>query len=250
MIPLCAGGVPHTIGKFLTTTITLLHTSPQSKVCTQSYGTPKSRESQLWEFQDSHLGVLGQNDIWVLVPWPCTKYIIRGKVMASPKSGPWWVLWICVCLWFICAPKVLQLCTNQFVVWFLCKYVWVIELFVNLLSPHPRVPTRPFTPKMLQTKECAPTPFPSVVFILGLVVSPSKSLGVRHIFIISVLNLNKLNTTIHSNIRFMIITNNQNLHFKIHCKKVQKQNYNSFHHNLILQKIHTKDEHKIHCKSL
>jgi len=33
------------------------------------------------------LGILGQNDIWVLVPWPGTDYIVRGKGVASPKSG-------------------------------------------------------------------------------------------------------------------------------------------------------------------
>ncbi len=38
------------------------------------------------EFRDSHLGVPGQNDIWVLVPWPCMEYTLRGKVVASPKS--------------------------------------------------------------------------------------------------------------------------------------------------------------------
>jgi hypothetical protein len=69
-------------------------------------------------------------------------------------------------------------------------------------------------------------------------------------FTILVLSLNKLNSIIHSNIKFMVIAYNQNLHLKIHCKKLQKQYYNSFHHNLILQKIHTKGEHKIHYKSL
>jgi len=68
-----------------------------------------------------------------------------------------------------------------------------------------------------------------------------------HMFIILVLSLNKRNTTTHSNIRFMDITYNQNSHFIIHCKKFHKQDYNSFHRNMILQKIHTKDEHKIHC---
>jgi hypothetical protein len=28
----------------------------------------------------------GQNDIWVLVPWPSTKYTIRGKAVTSPPS--------------------------------------------------------------------------------------------------------------------------------------------------------------------
>jgi hypothetical protein len=52
--------------------------------------------------------------------------------------------------------------------------------------------------------------------------------------IIFVLNLNKRTTTIHSKIKFMVIAYNHNLHFRIHCKKFQKQNYNSFHHNLTL----------------
>jgi hypothetical protein len=30
-----------------------------------------------------------QNDNWVLVPWLGTKYIIRGKMVASLKSKPW-----------------------------------------------------------------------------------------------------------------------------------------------------------------
>ncbi len=33
-------------------------------------------------------------------------------MVTSPKSGPWWVLWIYVCLWLVHAPKVFQLCTN------------------------------------------------------------------------------------------------------------------------------------------
>jgi len=47
--------------------------------------------------------------------WKGIEYTIRGKVVASPKSGPWWVLWIQVCPWFLLAPKVLQLCTNHLV---------------------------------------------------------------------------------------------------------------------------------------
>jgi hypothetical protein len=70
-----------------------------------------------------------------------------------------------------------------------------------------------------------------------------------HMFTILVLSLNKFNTTIHSNIKFMVIAYNQNLHFKIHCKKLDKQNYNSFHHNLRLQKNHTKFTIEI-CASL
>jgi hypothetical protein len=34
-------------------------------------------------------GILGHNDIWVQALWLSTKNIIRGKVVASPKSEPW-----------------------------------------------------------------------------------------------------------------------------------------------------------------
>jgi hypothetical protein len=36
-----------------------------------------------------------------------TKYTIRRKVVASPKSTPWWVLWVWVYPWFVLAPNVL-----------------------------------------------------------------------------------------------------------------------------------------------
>jgi hypothetical protein len=45
LIPLCLGGMSYTIGKISTRATTLLQTSSQLEVCTQSYGPPKSRES-------------------------------------------------------------------------------------------------------------------------------------------------------------------------------------------------------------
>jgi hypothetical protein len=57
----------------------------------------------------------GQNVIWMWASWKGTEYTIRGKVLASPKFGLWWVLWVWVCP---LTPKVLQLCTNQLVVYF------------------------------------------------------------------------------------------------------------------------------------
>ncbi len=77
---------------------------------------PKSRESQLREFQNSHLGVLRQNAIWMWASSRGIKYTIRGKVLTSLKSRPWWVLWIRVCPWLVLAPKMFKLCTNQLVV--------------------------------------------------------------------------------------------------------------------------------------
>jgi hypothetical protein len=41
---------------------------------------------------DSHLGVSGQKAIWMWASWPAIEYTIRGKVVASPKSGLWWIL--------------------------------------------------------------------------------------------------------------------------------------------------------------
>jgi hypothetical protein len=152
--------MPHIVGNLLTRVITLLHTSSQLEVCIQSYGPPKLQVSQLWEFRDSHLGVSGQNDIWVLVPWPSTKYTIKGKVVTSPKFGPWWVLWVYFCPWLIHASK----CSNYALtnlLFSLCRSMWVISLLVTHLSPNPRTPARPSTPKMLWTREYAPIPSPS-----------------------------------------------------------------------------------------
>ncbi len=127
------------------------------------------------EFKDSHLGILGQNDIWVLVMWPCTKYNIRGKVMASPKSRPWWVLWICVHMWLVRAPKCSNYALTNLLI-SLCRSVWVIDLLVNLPSLHPEALACPFTLKVLWARERAPTPFPSIVFTSGLAVEFIKEL--------------------------------------------------------------------------
>jgi hypothetical protein len=64
-----------------------------------------------------------ENDIWVQPSWPIIENIIWGKVVASPKFGPLWVLLIYVCSCFVYAPKVLQLRIHQLVVWFLDVHV-------------------------------------------------------------------------------------------------------------------------------
>jgi hypothetical protein len=50
-------------------------------------------------------GIPWQNAIWMWASWRSIEYTIRGKVVASPKSGPWWVLWIQVYMWLILTPK-------------------------------------------------------------------------------------------------------------------------------------------------
>jgi hypothetical protein len=154
---------------------TFLWTSFQLEVYTQSYGPPKSRESQFWEFWDSHLGVSKQSDIWVLVPWPGTKHTIRRKVVASLKSRPWWVLWVRVCPWLVCAPK----CSNYALtnlLFGLCKSKWVIELLINLSSPFQSSNT-PFYPQSVASQGVCPNSFSSYCFTFGLEVYSVKELG-------------------------------------------------------------------------
>jgi hypothetical protein len=48
-IYLATDNMRHTIEKLLTRATTLLETAPQSKICSQSYGAPKSRERKaIW----------------------------------------------------------------------------------------------------------------------------------------------------------------------------------------------------------
>jgi hypothetical protein len=125
------------------------------------------------------LGVSKQNDIWVLLPWPNTKNTIKGKVVPSPSSG-YGESWKYV---FTYGSSVHQKCSNYALtnlLFGLCKSVWVIDLLIIYPSPHPEIPARPSTPKMLRAKEHAPTPFPFVVFIFKLKLSPSRSPRVHH----------------------------------------------------------------------
>jgi hypothetical protein len=121
-------------------------------------GPQKLQESQLWEFLDSHLGVPRQNVIWVLVPWPCIQYTIKGKVVASPKFGPWWVLWVRVYPWLVLAPNVFQLCTNQLVVWF-CADLWEWFIAYHFSESHPEASACPFTPKSAASHGAHPNSF-------------------------------------------------------------------------------------------
>jgi hypothetical protein len=124
-------------------------------------------------FETPNLWVMGQNDIWMQPPWLITTNIIRQKVVASLEFGLWWILWVRVCPWLICASKVLQPHTNQLVVWF----VLIINLFVILLNPHPRAPTRPSIPEMLRIRERTPILSSFVVFTFELAFESFKECG-------------------------------------------------------------------------
>jgi hypothetical protein len=107
-------------------------------------------------------------------PWKGAQYTIRGKVAASPKFELWWVLWVRGRLWFVLTPKVLQLCTNHFVL-VLCKFAWVIEAYQFFLVPSWNSSKPLYPSKVLRAKENAPTLYSSVVFSLDSHLNPSKS---------------------------------------------------------------------------
>jgi len=128
-------------------------------------------------FRTFDLGVL-KNDIWLLLLRLITENNIRRKVVVSPKFGPWWVLWIRVCPWFV---RVHQKCSNYALInllFGLCKFIWIIDSLVICSSPHPRAPTHPF---YLRVKCCGLRnvtliPF-SVIFIFGFAFESFKDCG-------------------------------------------------------------------------
>jgi len=166
LIYLRSSGVLHIFGRLLTRVKTLLQTSPQFHVCIKSYGPPKLRESPFQEFQDSQVGSPWQNDIWVQGPWLGTKNTIKEKVVACPKYGLWWVLWIHVAN----GSLVHQKCSNYALtnlLFSLCRSMWIIDLLVIRSSAHPRVLACPSTFEMLVGRERTPIRYPFVVFTLN-----------------------------------------------------------------------------------
>jgi hypothetical protein len=163
---------------WLPTTKSRESTSSQSEVCTQSYGAPKSWESQPWRFRDSHLGVLGQkNHLDVGLVERCKVYY-KGEGGGFPQVRAVVSLVCPCCMWFVLAPKVLQLCTNHLVL-VLCRSTWVNEACQLFLVPS-RSSSTPLYPKVLRARECAPIPYSSIVFCLGSTFESLKESGVCH----------------------------------------------------------------------
>jgi hypothetical protein len=82
-----------------------------------------------------------------------------------PKSRLWWVLWVRAYPWLVVHQK----CSNYALtnlLFGLCKFVWIIDLLVNIPNPHLRALAHPSTFKVLWARERAPTPCPSNVFTL------------------------------------------------------------------------------------
>jgi hypothetical protein len=133
-IYLAVEGVQHTVGKLSMRGTTLHQTALQSKVCLQSYGAPKSRESHLAWFRNSQLGVLGEKSHLDVGFVAIHKEYYKGEGGGFPQVRPVVSLVCPCCPWLVLAPKVLKLCTNHFV-WVVCRPVWVSEAYQLFLVP-------------------------------------------------------------------------------------------------------------------
>jgi hypothetical protein len=106
-IYLASDDVPHTVGKLLTRVTTLLQTALQSKVCSQSYGAPKSRESPLAGFRDSHAGVPGEKSHLDVGPVERSKVYYKGEGGGFPQVQAVVSLVCPCCPWLVLTSKVL-----------------------------------------------------------------------------------------------------------------------------------------------
>jgi hypothetical protein len=133
-IYLAVDNVWHTIEKLLMRATTLLQTSPWSKVCSQSYGAPKSRESQLAWFWDSHTGIPGEKSHLDVGPVERSRVYYKGEGGGFPQVRAMVSLVCPCCPWLVLALKVFQLCTNHFVR-VVCRPVWVSKACQLFLVP-------------------------------------------------------------------------------------------------------------------
>jgi hypothetical protein len=133
-IYLAVDDMRHTVGKLSTRATTLLETAPRYEVYAQSYGAPKSQESRLAQFRDSHSGIPGKKShLEVGLVKRCRVYY-KGEGGGVPQVRVMVSLMCLCCSWLVLAPKVLQLCTNH-LVWVVCRPVWVSEVCQLFLVP-------------------------------------------------------------------------------------------------------------------
>jgi hypothetical protein len=143
-IYLAVGVVRHIVEKLLTRATTLLETTSQSKICSQSYGAPKLQKSQLAQFRDSHSGVPRKKSHLDVGSVASHRVYYKGEGGVFPQVRAVVSLVCPCCPWLILAPKVFQPCTNHFV-WVVCRPVWVSEACQLFLVPS-RSSNMPFYP--------------------------------------------------------------------------------------------------------
>jgi hypothetical protein len=131
---LASGGSPHIVEKLSTRATTLLQTTSRSDVCSQSYGAPKSRKSQLARFRDSHSRVPGEKSHLDVSSVASHRVYYKGEGGSFPQVRAMVNLACSCCPWLVLAPKVFQLCTNFFM-WVVCRLVWMSEACQLFLVP-------------------------------------------------------------------------------------------------------------------
>jgi hypothetical protein len=137
----------------------------------QSCGSPN-----FGKFWDSQLGSLGTK--WHLGVGP----VARHKDYYKREGGGFFQVRVVVNLVSLYLPMH-QKCLNYALInllFGLCRFVWIVDPFVICFSPHLGAPAHPSTLEVLRAKECTPTPYPFIVFILDLQLSLSRNLGVCH----------------------------------------------------------------------
>jgi len=125
------------------------------------------------------LGISKQNDMWVLAPRPSTKNIIREKVVDPLIKAM--VSFVNLCSFVVrpCTEKGSNYTLTN-LLFGLCRYVWVINLLVNLPNPRPKISTHPSTPEVLWPRSVPQLFFFPLFSLLDLQLNPSKSLWVGH----------------------------------------------------------------------
>jgi hypothetical protein len=103
------------------------------------------------------------------------KIYYKGEGVASPESRPWWILWVRVRPWLVLAPKVLKLCINQLVVWFVQVRVsnWCLSFF---LVPIPELQHAPL-PQSVASQGVCPNSLLFHCFHLKLTFESIKEVG-------------------------------------------------------------------------
>jgi hypothetical protein len=99
-------------------------------------------------------------------------------VVASPKSGPWWVLWVRVCPWLILAPK-----CSDYALTNLLFSLWrsvLVSVYLSFFLVSSRSCSMPFYPQSATSQGACPTLYISTIFTLDSHLSLSKSLGACH----------------------------------------------------------------------
>jgi len=91
-IYLAVDNMQHTVGKLSTIATTVLRSHLDPRSSRKVMGL-QSRKSPRWrDFGTPTRESRERKAISMWALWRGPEYTIRGKVVASPKSGPWWVL--------------------------------------------------------------------------------------------------------------------------------------------------------------